>query len=218
MSLISENPYVNNEDIQRIISLSPNHDIIGIYVNSQIPQGLICMDILYGVDNKNRDVPILRCPSQILKCSLDKKENILNYLICESICRIPSSLIKGIIKLRFRYHVGFPITFPIITIKTEPVNAIKNTLDIIPIKIYHIDCKKSLKYTTQLTSYYSEIYRHIHKKDSPIHESNSTNELFSVFPVLSNDYNNSITTQNWYVTLTELWIFENNVFAPSYTN
>lgn len=225
MALINENPYVDNQDIQRIISILPNQDISEIYINSPVPPGLICMDILHGKDNKNKDVPILKCPSILLREAFETNKNILRYLISDSTCHIPYSMIEssGPLKLRFRYDIGYPLTIPLITIKTVSVIKKATTSEITSIKIYHIDSVSNIKSLntikciTKLDKYYSEIYKHLHKKESPEFQSHSSKNIFSIFPMLLTKEEQEIY-KNLYITLSELWIFQNNTFAPIFSN
>lgn len=206
MALVNECIYIADTDIQRRIAILPTHDMVGLYITSPIPDGLVHMDILH-MTNKNHDIPILRCPTALLKYTYDTKKNILELLLINT-CRIPYSKMEcgGPLKLRFHYDIGYPHTIPLVKIDTSPGEpGSRNSFIRIP--IFHIDSKPCTSPPT-LSEFDKICIEKIYKQSSIIQQASSTH-ISNIYPFIND---------KWYVTPTELWIIDQTSIVPSYCN
>lgn len=205
MALVNENTYIADTDIQRRIAILPTHDMIGLYITSPIPDGLIHIDILH-MTNKNRDIPILRCPTALLKYAYDTKKNILELLLINTY-RIPYSKMEcgGPLKLRFHYDIGYPHTIPLVKIDTSPEEpGSRNSFIRIP--IFHIDSKPCT--ALPILSEYHKKCIDIYNQSSIIQQTPSIH-ISNMYPFIND---------KWYITRTELWIIDQISIVLSYCN
>lgn len=215
MSLVNEDFYVENTDLQRKISMLSTEDLVGLFLESRPPEGLICMDILHMKDNRNRDVPILRCPAILLEHAFETKQNILKFLlISENETRIPCSKL-GEVKIRFRYKLGYPLTFPLMKVTTVPApkNASRNGFFRIP--ILHMDLKPCLNPPGLPTSYlnfYGMFMREQLEELAELKQFLSV-RLSEIFPSL----HGILLGDTWYATYSEILILDQVSFVSPFS-